>query len=170
LAFCDGLCIFYQQAVVIVYKSVAAAEHGERGKRGEMAAECGFAIAQGTKMIALCTDDVDIERGEAFTGHAGAGCNVLMQKPDGELLEFVGKVPMTGAPLRFHAKGEVIDALLPAAELIALTGQNGVDTNAGEGIGSLHEAIASRAEKALIDGVDAVRDVVESGGDEFRGS
>jgi hypothetical protein len=90
LAFCDGLCIFYQQAVVIVYKSVAAAEHSKRRERGEMAAECGFAVAQGAEMIALRADDADIERGETLTGHAGAGRNVLVQKPNGELLEFVG--------------------------------------------------------------------------------
>jgi len=154
--------------VVIVYKSVAAAEHGERGESGKMAAKGGFAIAEGAEMIALRPDDAGIERDETLTGHAGAGRNVLMQKPDRELLESVGEAAVASAPLGFHAEGEVVDALLLAAKLVALTDQDGVDTNVGEGIGGQHQPIAGGTQKALIDGVDAVGNVVKSRGDEFR--
>jgi hypothetical protein len=45
---------FISVAVVIVYKSVAAAEHSKRRERGQRwRAECGFAVAQGAEMIAL---------------------------------------------------------------------------------------------------------------------
>ena len=76
---------------------------------------------------------------------------------------------MLCAPQRFDAKGEVVDALLAPAQLVAFTDEDGFNTDLGEGVRGLHEAIARGAEKALIEGVDAVGDVVKGGGDEFGG-
>src|SRR6202789_1020092 len=76
---------------------------------------------------------------------------------------------MLCAPQRFDAKGEVVDALLAPAQLVAFTDEDGFNTDLGEGVRGLHEAIARGAEKALIEGVDAVGDVVKGGGDGFGG-
>jgi hypothetical protein len=135
LAFYDALSIFYQRAVVIVHQGIAAVQYGEGRER------------------------------EALASDGGARDDILAQEPDGELLEFVGEAAMPGAPLRFHAEGEVIYALMAAAKLIALEAENGVDADTGEGVGGLHDAIARGAEKTVVEGVDAIGDVVERRGD-----
>ena len=156
-----------------------------------MAAEAGLAIADGAQMIALGPDDPYIEGGDEFArvavpipagtdharlqrgkplaGNTGAGDDVLAQESRGEMMEFLDEAAMAAAPLQFHAESKVVDALLPAVELIPLADEDGFDANAGKGVGRLHEAIAGGAENALIEGVYTVSDIVQGGGDEFGG-
>jgi len=165
LAFYDALSIFYQRAVVIVHQGIAAVQYGEGRERGELTGEGCLAVTQGAEATTLGASDADVERGEALASDGGARDDILAQEPDGELLEFVGEAAMPGAPLRFHAEGEVIYALMAAAKLIALEAENGVDADTGEGVGGLHDAIARGAEKTVVEGVDAIGDVVERRGD-----
>ena len=104
---------------------------------------------------------------EALACDGDAGYNVLAQEADGDPLEFVGEAAMARTPLRFHAEGEVVDALLATAELIAFAGKDGFDAHPSQSTGRLHEAIAGCALEAMVEGLDAIGDVVERGGDQL---
>ena len=191
LALCDVLCIFYQHSGVVVHQSVTAAEHGKGREGGHVPRKTGLAIAKGPQIIALCADNAHmeggekfargplaitagadqarLERGETLAGNAGAGDDVLAQEPGGEMMKLLGETALAAAPLRFHADGEVVHTLLPAVDLIALANEDGVDTNAGKGVGRMHQAIAGSTVNTLVERVNAISDIVQGGGDELGG-
>jgi len=191
LAFGDVLCIFYQQAAIIVHQGVAAVQDSEGGEGGEVPSESLLAIAGNAEMLALGTQEADIEGvevlstntpeialspcepgqevGETLATDCGPGDDILAQQARGDHLELVRNASVMSTPMRLQAEGEVVHTLLAAAKLVALADENGLDANAAERIGGLHEPIARGAEEALIGGLNAVGDVVQRGGDELGG-
>jgi len=156
--------------VVIVHQRIAATENGERRKRGQVADEACFALVQRTESITLGARDAGLQRSEPLACDGNARCDVLAQEPDGEPLQFVGEAALARAPMRFHAEGEVVNALLAAAELIAFADEDGFDAHAGQSSGRLHQAIAGGTLEALIEVVDAIGDVVKRGGHQLGSS
>lgn len=126
-------------------------------------------LAGGAEPIALGTGDSCFEGGEALASKTGAGCDILTQKAHGDLLESVCEPAMAGARLRFETESEVVDALLPAAQLVALAHEDCLDTNTGECGSGLHEAVAGGAQESMVEGLHAIRDIVQGGSDEFSG-
>ena len=58
---------------------------------------------------------------------------------------------------------------MAAAELIAFADEDGFDAHASQSIGGLHETIAGSALETLVEGLDAIGDVVQRGGDQLGG-
>ncbi len=153
--------------MLVVYQGVTSPENREGRKRVQLTGCCRFSLAGLADAVALSTDQPVAQRGEAFAHDAAADEDILTVEPNGETMQRLGKTAMAGAPLHFRAKRQIVDPLLPLAKLIPLADQDGFDSYAGHGLRGLHEAITNCANQALIEGVDAVRDFVESSRDEF---
>ena len=156
--------------MVIVHQRKAATENRDWRKRGQVASQGCFALMQRAEAITLGACDPGLQRREALACDGDARHHVLTQETDGEPLEFVGEAAMAHGPLRFHAEGEIVDALLAAAELIAFAHEDGFDANARQTAGCQHEAVAGGALEALVEGLNAIGDVVERRGDQLGSS